>query len=145
MILTVHRWFANKACPGDWLYSRLGDLAARVTAKLQPEIYRVRKTWADIRSQKGAYSKLSGAKKRADSFPGHSVFDREGNRLYTSVPFRVRVSVSDLEIRTDPGNTYAPTGHMPGKGVFTVCAVHNGWLKLKSGAGWIPLSGCAIL
>ena len=30
MLITVHRWFANKACPGDWLYSRLGDLADRV-------------------------------------------------------------------------------------------------------------------
>ena len=35
MVLTVHRWFANKACPGDWLYSRLGNLAAQVTAQLQ--------------------------------------------------------------------------------------------------------------
>lgn len=36
MIITVHRWFANKSCPGDWLYSRLGDLAAKVTARLNP-------------------------------------------------------------------------------------------------------------
>lgn len=36
MLLTVHRWFAAKSCPGDWLYSRLGDLAARVTALLSP-------------------------------------------------------------------------------------------------------------
>jgi len=34
MVITVHRWFANKSCPGDWLYSRLFDLAARVTANL---------------------------------------------------------------------------------------------------------------
>lgn len=34
MVLTVHRWFANKACPGDWLYSRMGDLANQVNAKL---------------------------------------------------------------------------------------------------------------
>lgn len=34
MVLTVHRWFANKSCPGDWLYSRLGDVAAKVTANL---------------------------------------------------------------------------------------------------------------
>lgn len=37
MLLTVHRWFANKSCPGDWLYSRLSDLASKVTAQLQPE------------------------------------------------------------------------------------------------------------
>ena len=35
MVLTVHRWFANKACPGDWLYSRLGEVARKVTASLQ--------------------------------------------------------------------------------------------------------------
>ena len=34
MVLTVHRWFTNKSCPGDWLYSRLGDVAAKVTANL---------------------------------------------------------------------------------------------------------------
>lgn len=34
MILTVHRWFANKSCPGNWLYARLGDLASKVTAVL---------------------------------------------------------------------------------------------------------------
>ena len=35
MIITVHRWFANKSCPGNWLYARLGDLAAKVTARLR--------------------------------------------------------------------------------------------------------------
>lgn len=27
--MTVHRWFANKACPGDYLYQRMGDIAAK--------------------------------------------------------------------------------------------------------------------
>lgn len=27
MVLTVHRWFANKSCPGNWMYARMGDLA----------------------------------------------------------------------------------------------------------------------
>ena len=34
MLITVHRWFSNKSCPGNWLYARLGDLAAKVTARL---------------------------------------------------------------------------------------------------------------
>ena len=37
MVLTVHRWFANKSCPGDWMYARMGDLAAKVTAALGEE------------------------------------------------------------------------------------------------------------
>lgn len=36
MLLTVHRWFAAKACPGDWLYNRLGELASVVTRLLNP-------------------------------------------------------------------------------------------------------------
>lgn len=34
MILTVHRWFANKSYPGNWMYARMGDLAEKVTAAL---------------------------------------------------------------------------------------------------------------
>lgn len=34
MVMTVHRWFAAKACPGDYLYNRHGDIAAKVNARL---------------------------------------------------------------------------------------------------------------
>ena len=37
MILTVHRWFANKSCPGNWMFARMGDLAEKVTAALGGE------------------------------------------------------------------------------------------------------------
>ena len=33
--MTVHRWFANKDCPGDYIYSRLGKIAGEVNAKLK--------------------------------------------------------------------------------------------------------------
>lgn len=29
-VMTVHRWFANKSCPGDYLYSKHGEIADRV-------------------------------------------------------------------------------------------------------------------
>lgn len=35
MLLTVHRWFKQKACPGDWLMARMNDLATKVTNKLK--------------------------------------------------------------------------------------------------------------
>lgn len=34
MVLTVHRWFDNKSCPGDWMMAHMGDLAEKVTALL---------------------------------------------------------------------------------------------------------------
>ena len=161
MVLTVHRWFANKSCPGDWMYARMGDLASKVTAALggtattQKQLYRVRKTWSDSKSQKGAYKILANAKACADKNPGYSVFDSDGNAVYTSgegtpgitgdTSFKVRVSVPDLNIRSGPGTNYAATGRFTGAGVFTITAVQSGqgsdsgWGKLKSGAGWIAL------
>lgn len=32
--MTVHRWFANKACPGDYLYNRHGKIAKAVNERL---------------------------------------------------------------------------------------------------------------
>lgn len=32
--MTVHRWFADKSCPGDYIYNRLGQIASEVNDKL---------------------------------------------------------------------------------------------------------------
>ena len=32
--MTVHRWFANKACPGDYIYNRLSKIANEVNSRL---------------------------------------------------------------------------------------------------------------
>ena len=162
MVITVHRWFANKSCPGDWLYNRLGDLAAKVTAALGGSTqtptadnavwYRVRKTWADAKNQLGAYKELANAKACVDKHPGYSVFDVNGVNIYTSntttsaVPYKVRVSISDLNIRKGPGTNYARTQYIP-VGTYTIVEEADGqgaskWGRLKSGAGWISLDYC---
>lgn len=33
-VLTVYRWFANKSCPGDWMYARMGQLANDINTGL---------------------------------------------------------------------------------------------------------------
>lgn len=40
MLITVHRWFANKSCPGDWLYYRLATLAEIVSSTLDDTDHR---------------------------------------------------------------------------------------------------------
>lgn len=155
--MTVHRWFANKSCPGDYLYNLHGEIAAEVNAQLGSgtgkkgqTVYRVRKTWADTKTQKGAYHVLENAKKAADANPGYSVFDDSGKCLYPVADkdpneFKVRVSITDLNIRKGPGTNYAKTGKCTGKGVFTIVETSEGkgatagWGKLKSGLGWISL------
>ena len=49
--------------------------------KPSKEIYRVRKTWKDEKSQKGAFSSLANAKKCADK-NGYSVFNSKGKAVY---------------------------------------------------------------
>lgn len=34
LLITVHRWFANKSCPGDWMFERMGDIAARINTAI---------------------------------------------------------------------------------------------------------------
>lgn len=54
--MTVHRWFAKKSCPGEYLYSRHGDIASKVnailTAKLAPTS--ALKVGSTVRLKKGA-------------------------------------------------------------------------------------------
>ena len=46
------------------------------------EMYRVRKTWADAKSQIGAFTILENAKKKADANVGYKVFDSKGVCIY---------------------------------------------------------------
>ena len=110
--------------------------------------YRVRKSWADASSQKGAFKSLENAKKCADENSGYSVFDESGKAVYTKAaalqPYLVRVSIPDLNIRQGPGTDKPKTGKVTGVGVFTIVEEADGkgasrWGKLKSNAGWISL------
>lgn len=72
MLLTVHRWFDDKSCPGDWLYNRLGNLAKSVTKQLGGKVekptltYRV---YADGKwySEVKGLSNIAGRSKQAIS------------------------------------------------------------------------------
>lgn len=72
MLLTVHRWFDNKSCPGDWLYNRLGNLAKQVTEQLSGKVekptltYRVYADGKWYNEVKGL-SNVAGRKKQAIS------------------------------------------------------------------------------
>lgn len=105
-------------------------------------LYRVRKSWADSKSQIGAFSSLKNAKRACKD--GYTVYDESGKAVYPKAEsssnntYKVRVSIDDLNIRTGAGTEYPTTGKYTGKGVFTIVETKNGWGRLKSG-GWICL------
>lgn len=108
--ITVHRWFAAKACPGDYIYNRLGQIAEEVNKKLNGD---------------------STVTNPDDGGSGSSV-------TLPKVPFTVEVLINDLNIRSAPSMNGIVNGQT-GEGVFTIVEVQDGWGKLKSGAGWIWL------
>ena len=109
--LTVHRWFANKACPGDYIYQQLGDIATKVNVKL------------------GA-----SATSPAPAAP------------VSKVPYKVRITATDLRIRKGPGTNNAIVSVIK-PGAYTIVSEATGegatlWGKLKSGVGWVSLDYC---
>lgn len=132
------------------------DTATPPTSASEKEmamLYRVRKSWSDSKTQKGAYKILDNAKKCADANVGYSVFDTSGNTVYSGgsssfAPYQVRVKITDLNIRKGPGTNYDKTGKCTGVGTFTIVEEQSGqgsaagWGKLKSTAGWISLDYC---
>lgn len=135
------------------LKSILGTAGGVSSAPAETERwYRVRKTWADAKSQKGAFKVLENAKKCADENPGYSVFDESGKAVYTKAvtfkPYLVRVSIPDLNIRKGPGTNYDKTGKYTNVGTFTIVEEADGegaskWGLLKSYQsgrnGWVSL------
>lgn len=84
--MTVHRWFANKACPGDYIYSRLGQIAKEVNAKLNGSASNSTTSSSGVlyRVQTGAFSNKANAealmkKVKAAGFDTYMV---QANNLY---------------------------------------------------------------
>lgn len=62
----------------------MNGTTAQETPNKATSIYRVRKTWDDVKSQIGAFSNLDNAKKLADRNAGYFVFDSSGKKIYPS-------------------------------------------------------------
>lgn len=119
--MTVHRWFANKACPGDYLYSRHGEIAAEVSRRLSMA---------------------------AASGESHGRIAAETNQrmVAAAIPYEVRITVTNLRIRNGPGTDKGMMGYIK-PGVYTIIEEADGagaskWGKLKHAPGWVSLDYC---
>jgi hypothetical protein len=113
MVLTVHRWFANKSCPGDWLYARLSDLATEVTKELGGAVTST--TTAPTASQAAS----------AVPYKVRVKVDVLNIRKGAGTNYATNGAIRDKGV-------YTITEEASGKGATK-------WGKLKSGAGWISL------
>ena len=91
--MTVHRDYAAKACPGDYLYDRHGSIAAEINKRL-------------------------GGGSSTPSTP------TTGSEQ-TATNYTVKVTATDLNIRSGPGTNYGRKGFIA-PGVYTIVAEADG-------------------
>ena len=156
--LTRHNMFVATACPGPYLQSKFPWIAQEVNVRLgaqedKPQVpsttggtYTVVKgdTLSEIAAKYGTtvdtLVQLNGISNpnlivvgQKIKLPGAAGFE----------PYTVKVSVTQLRIRSGPGTDTDSKGVIK-PGVYTIVEEANGpgakrWGRLKSGAGWISL------
>lgn len=109
MRMTVHRWFANKACPGDYIYSRLGQIASEVNTLLG--------SGASANVSTGNSASAYTVKVEVTNL---NIRKGPGTNYATTGKYTGKGVFTIVDTKTGPGSS-------------------NGWGKLKSGAGWISL------
>lgn len=96
-LYTHNHWYSGKYCPA-YILPHWDKFKAKVQSYMNSgssakQLYRVRKSWSDVKSQIGAYSSLENAKKACKA--GYSVFDSNGKAVY---PLKKSVDVIAREV-----------------------------------------------
>lgn len=109
------------------------------------EMYRVRKTWQDAKSQKGAYSSLENAKRECDKHSGYSVFNNKGAKVYPNTvpsakpPYKngdydckakvVRTNGTGLNVRSSRSASSTKLGNIKEGTIITVNYCKDNWFS----------------
>lgn len=89
-LYTHNHWYSRKYCPAyilpHWdkfkakVQSYMNSSSSTPVMPSAKQLYRVRKTWSDAKSQIGAFFSLENAKKACKA--GYAVFDSSGKQVY---------------------------------------------------------------
>lgn len=129
MVLTVHRWFANKSCPGDFLMQRMPSLAREVTARLSGSTSKPETTVKEQKTEETKTVKATGTATR---------FSKSLAGTYTTT--------DELNVRNNAGTHHAVIGVLP-KGTKCHCYGYyslsgwNRWLYIVATVGKKQLIG----
>ena len=107
--LHMHKWYQNTGCPGPYLESKFPYIAEEVNRRLsggnetssnqtvaKDDLYRVRKSWDDAKSQIGAFKILDYAKNAC--IEGYTVYDGNGNAVYSKeVSYTQKQFITDVQ------------------------------------------------
>lgn len=147
----------RKKCPyyiiPAWMeFKALVEKYLKELSKPVEELYRVRKTATDAKTQKGAYKNLTSAKDLADHNCGYKVYNSAGKLVYTPKNYFIKAEIKIKDTPVKPSyvssapimaklslgqevSVYRNIVRKDSKGIY--------WVKIKhtvvgSGYAWIP-------
>jgi len=133
MIITLHRWYAPKECPGQYFINKLPDIVKRINQDLSSEIepFQVKITAETLNARYGPGTNFPiiktfrnnhdihtitdvsnglGAKKwgKIKSFNGWTALDFTENYKPVSkfTPYKIKINVNTLRVRKGPGTNF---------------------------------------
>lgn len=109
-LYTHQHWYPAKYCPA-YILPHYDKFVAKVKSYLKgsapssnttpttdnSEMYRVRKSWGDAKSQVGAYRNLESAKTCCNQYPDYHVYNSKGESVYHNA---IKITSFGVQLRT---------------------------------------------
>lgn len=129
MLITLHQWFAAKACPGPYLIRQLPWITKEINRRLSGQSSEA------FVGEGGSNSSINQV-----NSSNQVVQSSAPKPSTTMVPYEIKVTAAALNVRKGPGmNHQIITTLRNDKNIYTIIEESNGWGYLKSKIGWISL------
>lgn len=136
MLITLHCWYAAKACPGSYFIRQLPWIVKEMNKRLtgmEPEAF----------VGEGATPTVSIPPTPIPPTPIPAQVSSNTQTSSIFQPYQVTINATSLNVRRGPGTNYLVTETLRNdKNVYTIIEEADGvgaskWCKLKSGIGWV--------
>ena len=155
--MTVHRDFANKACPGDYLYNKHGYIASEVNKHLGSNTTSVLpSSTPTIKNTVNVSTVLNVRNKPNGKIVGKltkgtevKILDHQNNWFkigadqWVSADYISNVTgvvTATLNVRSGAGTSYSDIGDLKKNETVRICGEQNGWYMILSSTlqfGWV--------
>ena len=145
----------------DELNKTTNSTPSTSTSTTTGQIYRIRKSWTDVKSQIGAYRNLASAKALCDKNVGYSVYDESGKAVYSNI-VKAKTITTGAKVKLNNAAFYAASSSKSAartgvNGTYYIwsATVINNRVRIttqtslvgKSGqvTAWVPIANITVL
>lgn len=154
MIITLHRWYAAKACPGQYFVSKIPDIVSKINFELSIELvpYQIKITAGTLNMRYGPGTNFPIIKTFIDNKDIHTIIEEStglGAKKWGKIastdgwialdftaiykpqprfmPYEIKITANTLRIRKGPGTNYPIVRTLRfDKNTYTIVEESNG-------------------